>query len=66
MRVILSFDIVLYMMVSGFFPFLGINEKELQKNILSGKFTIKDVAKEIKDLINAFIISSSIYYKFKV
>ena len=51
-----SCGVVLYAMVSGFFPFAGNNENELHKNILSGKFPkIKNISKELNDLINKIL-----------
>ena len=51
-----SCGVVLYVMVSGFFPFAGINENELHQNILNGQFLmIDDISKELKDLINKIL-----------
>jgi serine/threonine protein kinase len=43
-------------MVSGFFPFTGINETQLHKSILSGKFPKPNsISKELMDLINKIL-----------
>ena len=47
---------MLYIIVSGFFPFRGINEAELRKNILGGKYPeLFDVSDNLKDLINKML-----------
>ena len=47
-----SSGVVLYVMVSGFFPFTGINETQLHKKILSGKFPkIQNISNNLNDLI---------------
>ena len=48
--------VLMYVLLSGRFPFLGKTEEEIEKNILSGKFEFdeelfKDVSEEAKDLI---------------
>ena len=51
-----SSGVVLYAMITGFFPFRGVNETELHKNILSGVFPkLKDVSNELKDLLNKIL-----------
>ena len=51
-----SSGVVLYIIVSGFFPFRGINEAELRKNILGGKYPeLFDVSDNLKDLINKML-----------
>ena len=51
-----SSGVVLYAMVTGFFPFRGVNETELHRNILSGAFPkLKDVSNELKDLLNKIL-----------
>ena len=51
-----SSGVVLYAMITGFFPFRGVNETELHRNILSGAFPkIKDVSNELKDLLNKIL-----------
>jgi serine/threonine protein kinase len=51
-----SCGVVLYIMVSGFFPFTGINETQLHKSILSGKFPKPNsISKELMDLINKIL-----------
>ena len=43
-------------MVSGFFPFRGINETELRKNIISGNYPeLNDVSENLKDLLNKLL-----------
>ena len=51
-----SSGVVLYAMITGFFPFRGVNETELHRNILSGVFPkIKDVSNELKDLLSKIL-----------
>ena len=51
-----SSGVVLYLMVSGFFPFTGINESQLHKNILSGKFPkIQNISNNLNDLISKIL-----------
>ena len=51
-----SSGVVLYIMVSGFFPFRGINETELRKNIISGNYPeLNDVSENLKDLLNKLL-----------
>jgi serine/threonine protein kinase len=51
-----SCGVVLYIMVSGFFPFTGINETQLHKSILSGKFPKPNsISKELMDIINKIL-----------
>ena len=51
-----SCGVVLYVMVSGFFPFAGINETQLHENILNGTFhRINNVSNELMDLINKIL-----------
>ena len=48
-----SSGVVLYAMITGFFPFRGVNETELHRNIKSGVFPkLKDASNELKDLLN--------------
>ena len=48
-----SSGVVLYAMITGFFPFRGVNETELHRNIKSGVFPkLKDTSNELKDLLN--------------
>ena len=47
-----SCGVVLYVMISGFFPFTGINEMQLHKHILSGKFPkLQNISNDLNDLI---------------
>ena len=51
-----SSGVVLYVMVSGFFPFTGINESQLHRHILSGKFPkIQNISNDLSDLINKIL-----------
>ena len=51
-----SSGVVLYAMITGFFPFRGVNESDLHRNILSGAFPkLKDVSNELKDLLNKIL-----------
>ena len=51
-----SSGVVLYIIVSGFFPFRGINETELRKNILGGNYPkLKDLSDDLKDLISKML-----------
>ena len=51
-----SSGVVLYAMITGFFPFRGVNETELHRNILSGVFPkLKDVSNELKDLLSKIL-----------
>ena len=51
-----SCGVVLYIMVNGFFPFTGINETQLHKSILSGKFPKPNsISKELMDIINKIL-----------
>ena len=51
-----SSGVVLYIIVSGFFPFRGINEAELRKNILRGNYPeLFDISDNLKDLINKML-----------
>ena len=51
-----SCGVVLYVMVSGFFPFAGINETQLHENILNGEFhRINNASNELMDLINKIL-----------
>ena len=51
-----SSGVVLYVMVSGFFPFNGINESQLHRHILSGKFPkLQNISNELNDLINKIL-----------
>lgn len=52
-----SAGVILYMLLSGNYPFDGVNEEEIKNNILKKNFTFpdkyfKNVSKEAKDLIN--------------
>ena len=43
-------------MITRFFPFCGINETDLNRNILSGTFQkLKDLFPELKDLLNKIL-----------
>ena len=51
-----SSGVVLYVMISGFFPFTGINENQLHKHILSGKFPkLPNISSNLNDLINRIL-----------
>ena len=51
-----SCGIVLYLMITGIFPFNGYNEIQLNNNILSGKFNkVNNVSNELMDLINKIL-----------
>ena len=51
-----SSGVVLYVMVSGFFPFTGINESQLHKHIISGKFPkLLNISNNLNDLINKIL-----------
>ena len=51
-----SSGVVLYAMITGFFPFRGVNQTELHRNILSGAFPkIKEASNELKDLLNKIL-----------
>jgi non-specific serine/threonine protein kinase len=51
-----SSGVVLYVMVSGFFPFTGINESSLHRHILSGKFPkIQNISNNLADLLNKIL-----------
>jgi serine/threonine protein kinase len=51
-----SSGVVLYAMVTGFFPFRGVNQTELHRNILTGSFPkLKDASYELKDLLNRIL-----------
>ena len=51
-----SCGVVLYVMISGYFPFTGINETQLNKNILGGKFfKISNISNDLDDLINKIL-----------
>ena len=51
-----SSGVVLYAMITGFFPFRGVNQTELHRNILSGAFPkLKEASNELKDLLNKIL-----------
>ena len=51
-----SCGVVLFAMITGFFPFRGINEKELHESILSGKYPkIKDMSSDLKNLLDKLL-----------
>ena len=51
-----SSGVVLYSMLSGFFPFIGNNDYELHKRITSGKFEdIQGISAECNDLIHRIL-----------
>ena len=51
-----SSGVVLYIIISGFFPFRGSNETELRKNIISGKFPkLNDISDNLKDLLDKML-----------
>lgn len=51
-----SSGVVLYSMLSGIFPFKGINDYELHKSIINGKYNkIKHISYECKDLISKIL-----------
>jgi len=51
-----SSGVVLYAMVTGFFPFRGINETQLHENIISGIYPKpKDLSVELLDLLNQIL-----------
>ena len=51
-----SSGVLLYVMVSGFFPFRGSNESELHSSILSGSYPkIKGISNELNDLIKKML-----------
>ena len=56
-----SCGVIMYVLLSGQFPFFGKNDEEIEKKILSGKFTFKDkyfknVSEKAKDLIRKCLI----------
>ena len=56
-----SCGVIMYVLLSGQFPFFGKNEKEIEKKILSGKFTFnekyfRNVSEKAKDLIRKCLI----------
>ena len=51
-----SSGVVLYIIVSGFFPFRGVNEIELRKSILSGNYPkLVDISDNLKDLLSKLL-----------
>ena len=51
-----SSGVVLYIIVSGFFPFRGTNENELRKNIIEGNYPkLIDISDNLKDLLNKML-----------
>ena len=51
-----SSGVVLYIIVSGFFPFRGNNETELRKNIINGNFPkLNDISENLKDLLDKLL-----------
>ena len=51
-----SSGVVLYAMLSGFFPFIGNNDYELHKSITSGKFAeIEGISNECSDLLHRIL-----------
>ena len=51
-----SCGVVLYAMVTGFFPFRGINETQLHESILSGIYPKpKDISEELNDLLSRIL-----------
>ena len=51
-----SCGVVLYAMITGFFPFRGINEAELHKSILNGVFVrTKDISNDLYDLLKKIL-----------
>jgi serine/threonine protein kinase len=51
-----SSGVVLYIIVSGFFPFRGNNETELRKSIVSGNFPkLIDISENLKDLLDKLL-----------
>ena len=51
-----SSGVVLYAMITGFFPFRGINENELHKSILNGNFIrTKDISNDLYDLLKKIL-----------
>ena len=51
-----SSGVVLYIMVSGFFPFRGINENDLRKSIIKGNYPeLNDISENLKDLLNKLL-----------
>ena len=51
-----SSGVVLYIIVSGFFPFRGNNETELRKSIISGNFPkLIDISENLKDLLDKLL-----------
>ena len=51
-----SCGVVLYVMITGFFPFRGINETQLHENILTGIYPKpKDISKELSDLLSKIL-----------
>ena len=56
-----SCGVIMYVLLSGHFPFFGKNDEEIEKKILSGKFTFKEkyfrnVSEKAKDLIRKCLI----------
>ena len=51
-----SSGVVLYVMITGFFPFRGINETQLHESILSGIYPMpKDISVELSDLLSRIL-----------
>ena len=51
-----SSGVVLYAMVTGFFPFRGVNETQLHENILSGLYPNPlDISEDLKDLLKRIL-----------
>ena len=51
-----SSGVVLYVMATGFFPFRGINETQLNENILAGNYPKpKDISNELLDLLGKIL-----------
>ena len=51
-----SCGVVLFAMITGFFPFRGINERELNESILSGNYPkIKDIPEELRNLMDRLL-----------
>lgn len=59
-----SIGVILYVMLSGYPPFFGNNEREILENVLAGKYDFDDevwnsISDEAKDLIGKLLVPES-------